>query len=179
MGEKDAGKRRQDFLATAWFRLLGRVAFLAFVGYVVVTYGFTLVQANGQDMFPAIKDGDLCVIFRTPLMNLAGQSLAQDDVIVYVEDGEVHVGRIVASGGDQIMLNETGNLLINGIVKAEEIMFPTYASGGLEYPYHVPDGCVFVLGDYRTQTKDSRNYGPISYDRILGKVISILRRRGL
>lgn len=40
-------------------------------------------------------------------------------------------------------------------------------------------GCVFLLGDYRTQTKDSRDYGPIKMEDVKAKVITVLRRREL
>lgn len=58
-------------------------------------------------------------------------------------------------------------------------MYPTYAKEGLEYPYRVPEGHVFVLGDYRTNATDSRDFGPIPMKQVEGKVITILRRRGL
>ena len=49
----------------------------------------------------------------------------------------------------------------------------------LSYPYQVPENSVFVLGDYRTRSTDSRLYEAISLDQVEGKVITILRRRGL
>ena len=52
---------------------------------------------------------------------------------------------------------------------------------GLEssVPVDIPEGCVFVLGDNRQEAADSRDFGPVSLESVEGKVISILRRRGL
>ena len=60
-----------------------------------------------------------------------------------------------------------------------EIIFPTFPGETLTYPYRVAGDSVFVLGDYRTQTEDSRNFGSIPLDDVEGKVITYLRRRGL
>ncbi len=69
---------------------------------------------------------------------------------------------------------------VNGTPQTGEIAFPTYAKKGIKkYPYRVPKGCVFLLGDYRTQTKDSRDYGPIKMEDVKAKVITVLRRREL
>ena len=57
------------------------------------------------------------------------------------------------------MLDESGKLLINGTAQNGEILYPTYAEEGLEYPLTVPENHVFILGDYRTQTVDSRDLG--------------------
>ena len=76
-------------------------------------------------------------------------------------------------------LDDSGTLLVNGTVQSGEILYPTYAEGELEYPYAVPEGYVFVLGDYRTQTTDSRTLGAVPMGDVKGKVITILRRRGL
>ena len=81
---------------------------------------------------------------------------------------------------DVITIDDTGQLLVNGTPQTGEIAFPTYAKKGIKkYPYRVPKGCVFLLGDYRTQTKDSRDYGPIKMEDVKAKVITVLRRREL
>ena len=51
--------------------------------------------------------------------------------------------------------------------------------GTITYPYEVPEGSIFVLGDYRTDANDSRTYGAIPASCIKGKVLTILRRRGI
>lgn len=53
------------------------------------------------------------------------------------------------------------------------------ASLHITYPYTVPEGHVFILGDYRTQTEDSRDHGPIPMEDVEAKVITILRRQGI
>jgi signal peptidase I len=70
--------------------------------------------------------------------------------------------------------------LINGNVQQEEIFYPTEAQGGnFTYPYTVEEGSYFVLCDFRTEGYDSRSFGAVSKNTIDGKVITLLRRRGI
>lgn len=124
-------------------------------------------------MFPAVKDGDLVIVFRLQ------QNYRKNDLITYKVSGERKVGRYIAQEGDIVTIESTGTLRVNGTVQSGEIMYPTYPKEGIDYPYQVPEGHVFILGDYRTQTIDSRDFGPISRDKIEGKLITLLRRRGL
>ena len=76
-------------------------------------------------------------------------------------------------------MNDSGTFLVNGTTQGGEILYPTYPKEGLEYPHRVPEGHVFILGDYRTQARDSRDFGAVPLKDIEGKVITIIRRRGL
>ena len=125
-------------------------------------------------MFPSLKDGDLALGFRLEREYRSG------DVILYEDpEGKLHFGRILTTAGSVVDINGNGAVLINGAQESGEILFPTDDPGTLTYPYTVPEGSVFVLCDHRTETKDSRIYGTISMDQIQGKVLTILRRRGL
>ena len=179
IGDVIAKRRMRVINRSGIINLVIRVLCLAVIAYLILTYGFLITQCHGQNMFPALKDGDLCIVFRTEAQNLFQDPLKQDDVIAYQVNGKRNFGRVVAVTGDVVMLDEGGATIVNGVTEGQEILFPTYAKEGMEYPLRVPAGCVFVLGDYRTNTADSRDYGSISLDQIEGKVITILRRRGL
>ncbi len=156
-----------------YWSLLLQILFLALAGWVMFTQVFLITQVSGNAMFPAVKDGDLVIAFRIQ------QEYAKNDVVVYTADGETHIGRIVARATDTVILDDSGKLLVNGTNQTGEILYPTYAKEGLTYPYVLPEDHVFVLGDYRTQTEDSRDFGSIPMENVQGKVITILRRRGL
>lgn len=159
---------RQGFAA-----LLLRVAFIALAGWILLNRIFLVTQVSGNDMFPAVKDGDLAIAFRIQREYVKG------DVVIYTANGETRVGRIAARGADVVTLDDSGVLLVNGTNQTGEILYPTYAKDGLEYPYTVLEENVFILGDYRTQTEDSRDFGSVSLENVQAKVITILRRRGL
>lgn len=156
-----------------YISLCVRILYLVLAGWLLCSHVFLLTQAKGNDMFPAVKDGDLVIAFRLQ------QEYAKNDVVVYTADGKRHIGRIAARGEDIVTLNSGGTVLVNGTAQDGEILYPTYAKEGLTYPYSVPKGEVFLLGDYRTQTEDSRDFGSIPLEEVEGKVITILRRRGL
>lgn len=159
---------RQGYISLA-LRVLG----LGVALWVLFTQVFLLTQASGNDMFPSVKDGDLVLCFRLQ------REYAKDDVVIYTAEGRLRIGRVAAVATDHVMLDESGSLLVNGTDQSGEIMYPTYAKDGQAYPYEVPENAVFVLGDYRTQATDSRDYGAIMRSDVKGKVITILRRRGL
>ena len=89
------------------------------------------------------------------------------------------MGRVAAVGGDIVTLDDSGELRVNGTLHSGEILYPTYPAEGLTYPYTVPEGCLFVLNDSRTRGEDSRHFGPVPEGAAAGKVITLLRRRGL
>lgn len=172
-------RRERAMIRSGYRRLAVRVLAAAAVVFLVFTFGFLITQTHGQGMFPAVKDGDLCIVFRRQAQELFGEELAKNDIILYRVDGQRYTGRVAAVAGDAISFTEGGSVLVNGVSQGGEILFPTYARGDLEYPCQVPEGCVFVLGDHRTDTVDSRDLGPVPLTSVEGKVITILRRRGL
>lgn len=150
-----------------------RLCVMALAVWIVFSYVFLLHRNLGLGMFPSVKDGDLVLAYRLQQEYLKG------DVVVYQADGQLHLGRVAAGGTDVVMMDDSGSLLVNGSPQNGEIMYPTFARENTVYPLRVQEGAVFVLGDYRTQTRDSRDFGPIPLDDIQGKVITIVRRRGL
>ena len=124
------------------------------------------------------------IVYLIPLLGAAAGLIVgnflKNDVVVYKANGKLQVGRILGQETDVITIDDTGQLLVNGTPQTGEIAFPTYAKKGIKkFPNRVPKGCVFLLGDYRTQTKDSRDYGPIKMEAVKAKVITVLRRREL
>ena len=169
-----ARRREHIALRDGYLSLIVRVLALAAAACLLFTQVFLVAQNSGLGMFPALKDGDLMVVFRLQ------RDYAKNDVVTYRAEGRRYVGRIAAAAGDEVDMDEDGNLTVNGALQTGEILYPTYAGeDGPAYPYTVPEGCVFLLGDYRTQTLDSRDFGTISMENVEGKVITILRRRGL
>ena len=157
----------------AYISLLIRIVMLAAACWQLFTQVFLITQSAGNSMYPAVRDGDLLIGYRLQT------EYVKDDVIIYEADGEQRVGRILGRETDVITMDDSGTLLVNGTVQSGEIFFPTYAKEGISYPYTVPKDCVFILGDYRTQSEDSRDFGCVPLEDVKAKVITILRRREL
>lgn len=100
-------------------------------------------------------------------------------MIVYKENGEVKYGRIIASGGDSVtILNDY--IKVNDYGISENVVYPTSSEGStISYPYNVPENCVFVLNDYRSDISDSRTYGGIPLENVEGVVVFMMRKRGI
>ena len=167
-------KRRTDILIRrSYLSLFSRCIVLALALFLLLTQVFLITQVHGNEMFPALEDGDLVFGYRLQ------STYSKNDVVVYTVDGETKIGRILGRGGDILMMDDSGNLQVNGTTQGGDIMYPTYAKEGYEYPFVVPEDSFFLLGDYRTQCEDSRDFGHIQADDVQGKVITILRRRGI
>ena len=149
------------------------VIFLAVV--VIFTFLFGIIRYDEPSMVPAIKDGDLVIFYR-----YTDSGYAARDAIVLEHNGKMQVRRVVATAGDNVDITEDG-LLINGSLQQElEIYQRTERyEEGREFPLTVPEGQVFVLGDSRTNATDSRIYGPVRIDDTFGKVMTVIRRRGI
>ena len=172
-GKVIARRRNRVLDIQGYVSFFVRLALIVLCVWLLLSQVFFFSQVKGNGMFPAAKDGDLLIGFR-----LQGTYL-KDDIVLCRVDGEPVVGRIAARQGDVVGLDDSGQLYVNGTPQSGEIMYPSYAKEGIEYPYTVPDGHFFIMGDYRTKTRDSRDFGAVAEGDVEGKVISLLRRRGL
>jgi len=157
------------------FLLIVKIAFIVLIFILLSTFIFGIIRYEDPSMIPAIKDGDL-VIFNRYTEN--GYQVR--DAIVLKRDGQAQVRRVVAKEGDVVDITEDG-LIINGALQHEpEIYQETKRyQEGVEFPLTVPAGQVFVLGDSRKGAADSRIYGCVKTEETLGKVMTIVRRRGI
>ncbi len=97
------------------------------------------------------------------------------------EKGEQYVSRIVAAPGDTVEIGESERLIVNGNAIVESNIFystPEYM-GFVKYPLTLGDGEYFVLSDHRQGAADSRFFGPVKVNEILGVVITAVRRNNL
>lgn len=166
-------RRKALYIRKGYISLLIRIALIAAAGYILFTQVFLITQAKGNDMFPAIKDGDLIIAFRLQ------KDYVKNDIVVYQVGDATYLGRIVARDDDVINHDEEGTLLVNGTVQRGEIVYPTLIKEGLDYPQYIMARNMFILGDHRIQALDSRDFGQIPLEQVEGKIITILRRRGL
>lgn len=153
---------------------LVKLAVIVLFGWLLSGVIFGVAVMEGEDMYPRIRDGDVLFYYRLQ------QEYHIGDVATFTCDGRRYTGRIVARGGDTVDITEEGQLLVNGSVQDEEIFYPTETvNSGIEFPCEIPGGSVFLLCDFRTNGIDSRSYGPVDRDELDGKVVTILRRRGI
>ncbi len=153
--------------------LLGKIAVLVLIFLALTLFVFGLFRNRDGDMFPLMREGDLVVFFR-----LESDYIASDCVVLDYQ-GTRQVRRVVARAGDTVDINEDG-LLLNGVLQYEPNIYESTFryEGGCDFPVTLREGQVFVLGDARDNATDSRVYGPVSTEDVLGKVMMIIRRRG-
>lgn len=136
--------------------MTGFGVFLLFVLLFTVFFffNFQTVEVKGDSMEPTFSSGQRLLVSRAYW--LVGQIHRNDIVVVHNEDAEYVIKRVYALGGDVVdPFNVPENYsLING-------------------EYRVPPGALYLLGDNRPVSQDSREYGPIPAEEVLGKVIVV------
>ena len=87
---------------------------------------------------------------------------------------------MVAVGENEVRFTDAGALSINGMTREEQVFYPTQPLEGslVSNPCQMEHGQVFLLDDYRTIGLDSRSFGPLDAENVLGKVVYLFRRRG-
>lgn len=170
-------RQRKAVLRMARWSFLKKVFIIAALVFVLFSLVFGFTTIKGEDMAPAIRDGDIVIYFRL------GKSYNPSDLLIYEKDGKKHAGRVIANAGTSLDKTEKGLLLINGRIhppqKRHGLFYDTYARKKLKYPITLGTDEYFVLGDRRDDAKDSRDYGPIHKDEIKGKVFSVIRKKNI
>jgi len=160
----------------SWRAILEIVQALALAVVISVVLNLFVVQVTEvrqNSMVPTLLQNDRVLVSKLDYRFAAPQ---RGDIIVFtppIPDPSIpYVKRVIGIGGDVIDLRN-GNVFVNGqqvdIPQAHGATQPQAPQ--IAYPYTVPDGQIFVMGDNRTFSSDSRTFGPVPVGNIIGKVI--------
>ena len=145
---------------------------------IVMLLLFRLIVVSGSSMYDTLKHGDYILL----LSNTFYQQPECGDIVVIgkesFDNGSPIIKRVIATEGQTVDIDfDTGIVYVDGIALDEEYTYtPTTTSGGVKFPLEVYDGFVFVLGDNRNGSRDSRfpEIGLIDKREIIGKAIFLL-----
>ena len=138
---------------------------------VIIAFLFLPVLriTNGHNMEPGLQPGDIVVLLKT-------DDVKTGEVAAFYFNNKLLLRRIIAREGDQVEIDELGYVKVNGELIEEDGYISEHALGqcDLDFPFHVPTGHLFVMGDNRDFALDSRatNFGCIAQDEIYGKPLA-------
>ena len=143
------------------------LAVVAAVAILVATLWMPVLQITGASMAPTLVDGQFVV-------SVKKSEFQPGDITAFYYNNKILIKRVIASAGDWVNISENGDVYVNGVLLEEPyIKEKSLGECNIELPYQVPDGKVFVMGDDRAVSLDSRTtaVGPVSKEQVLGRVV--------
>lgn len=139
---------------------------------------FRIMIVSGSSMYATLLDGDWILVASSVLYH----DPQPGDIIVASKesfnDGEPIVKRVIATEGQTVDIDfEAGIVYVDGVALQEDYTYtPTNIQEGNAFPITIAQGCIFVLGDNRNGSKDSRHpdIGMIDTRQVLGKAVFLL-----
>lgn len=140
---------------------------VAALAVLVAMLFLPVLRIYGDSMAPCLSEGEM-------VLAVKGSSFEPGDVLAFYYNNKILVKRVIARSGEWINLDEQGNVTVNGN-PLEEPYLTEKALGtcDIELPYQVPDGRLFVMGDQRETSVDSRSsiVGCVAEEQIVGKIV--------
>ncbi|MCM1107241.1 MAG: signal peptidase I [Blautia sp.] len=158
-------KYNQKFAGTL-SNTAGTLLVAAAIAILIANLWLPVMQVTGSSMSPTLAEGQILVASKL-------DDYTTGDVIAFYYNNKLLVKRVIARAGDWVNISEDGTVYVNDIA-IDEPYLNEKALGdcNIELPYQVPEERIFVMGDHRSVSLDSRNtsMGCISEEQIVGKV---------
>jgi signal peptidase I len=155
-----SARRRRRGVAVA---LLALVVLVGVRVFILVPVGI-----DGDSMEPTVHGGDIAVISK---LADSADSLDRGDLVVFDDpEGDLSLKRVIALPGDELVILDAV-LEVNGRPVDEPYVDRASIDGSYFRRVVVPEGSVFLMGDNRARSIDSRYYGAVAEERILGRVL--------
>lgn len=131
---------------------------LILTAILIISQWFTIVRISGSSMEPSLKDGSPVIVHKKA-------DYQRGDIVIIQQSNRAYiVKRIVGIGGDKILITSDSLFVNHSLVDNT----PNHHNINYLFEVEVPDGTVFILGDNRLESTDSRDFGCINAERIIG-----------
>lgn len=140
---------------------------VAAVAVLTATLWLPVLQIYGSSMTPTLQDGEIVFSVKT-------SDFAPGDIVAFYYNNKILIKRVICGPADWVNIDGDGTVYVNGAVLDEPYLVEkALGDCNIELPYQVPDGKVFVMGDHRSTSVDSRNtaVGCVAQEQVVGKII--------
>ncbi len=160
-------RRRRAFGSTLRSTIFTLVT-VAAAAVLVAVLLLPVLQIYGQSMQGTLNNGDIVVCIK-------GGEFRTGDVVAFYYNNKILVKRVIAGEGDWVDMDQDGTVYVNN-EKLEEPYLTDgtdYGDTNITFPYQVPEGKIFVMGDNRDVSIDSRNtaVGCVSDEQVVGRIV--------
>ena len=156
-------KRYRKILRSTLYSLIT----VAAIAVLVATLWMPVLQIYGSSMTPTLQDGEIIFSVKTA-------DFVPGDIVAFYYNNKILVKRVICGPGDWFDMDADGTAYVNEVALAEPYLTEkSLGEADIELPYQVPDGKIFVMGDHRATSVDSRHsaVGCVAQEQIVGKIV--------
>lgn len=140
---------------------------VAAIAVLVATLALPVLRIYGSSMTPSLSDGEIVVSVKTA-------EFEKEDIVAFYYNNKILVKRVIARAGEWVEIDQDGQVYVNGeLIEEPYITDPALGECDIQMPYQVPEGRIFVMGDHRAVSVDSRSQtvGCVAEEQVVGKLV--------
>lgn len=140
---------------------------VAAVAVLIATLFLPVLRIYGSSMTPSLSEKDIVI-------SVKGLGYSRGDVVSFYYNNKILVKRVIALAGEFVDIDEDGNVYVDGELLDEPYLTEkALGECDIKLPYQVPDDRIFVCGDHRSTSVDSRSrsVGCVAEEQIVGKIV--------
>lgn len=139
----------------------------AAIAVLVAVLLLPVLRIYGTSMSPTLSEGQI-------VLSLKGGTFNTGDIVAFYYNNKILVKRVIAQPGQWVSIDEDGTVYVDNVrIDEPYITDPAFGDCNIELPFQVPEGRLFVMGDHRETSVDSRNtaVGCVAEEQIVGRIV--------